>query len=763
MSILRLRGRCRPLPIATSPLLRNALPNWRLRFIHAALMLMFVAILCTAFHLILFRQADLQAQGEKVSNRDLSLPAFRGMIFDRHGNLLAGSVMTRTIIADPLQIKHDLAVQALAEILQQNFTRQLSDHLAQGGAFSLELPWPLGRDARNGLNKLNSKGIYSVNHLLRIEPEALNIEITHEKLVQVTAEVLQQEFARRLRQRLTPREVTASELAERKCRKWNQEDEFRVKLASPLNLEERQRLRELALEGIYPESGSRLRIEPKSLCTEKATLQLAQQQQIKKLAALLDLEASKLASMLEAGADKKSRYLELRRQVREDNAFQIAELNMVGLRDKIDFKRYYPLGKVSAHLVGFTGLGDSGQEGVERVFETELSGTPGLWKTTRDRKGGLIEDRGVTYAADGQDVHLSLDSRIQYLVFIALQQALARHRATAGSVVVLDAQSGEVLALVNLPSYDPNDRRVLSGDNLANRSVDHSYELGSVMKPFTIARALDKGIVRPNTVLDCTHGSFQVSGEAIPDHRSFGSLSVTQILHKSSNIGAARVGMAMSREEMGENLAAFGFGQKPGLGFPIETAGRLRPWKQWQPIDQSRIAYGYGFSASVLQLARAYLAFTREDRSLPPLSMLALNEPQAGGKPILSARTRHEMLDILEGAVSAPGATGGQARVPGYRVGGKTGTARKLVKGRYESGRYLATFVGIAPMSAPRVIIAVSIDDPTTGKYGGGDVAAPVFAEVAAGTLRSLGVAPDMPLQLAATILPSAVATGEVQ
>lgn len=668
MSILRLRGRCRPLPIATSPLLRNALPGWRLRFVHGALMLLFAAVIAMSLYLQIALQPDLQANGEKFSNHAQPLPAFRGMILDRHGNLLAGSVMTRTIVADPLQIKHDLVIQAVADILQQD-VKQLNRKLAQKKAFSLELATPISRDARQSLLELN-------------------------------------------------------------------------------------------IEGIYPESDHRLRIEPESLRTEKATLAWGQQSRIRELSALLDMEPGKLAKLMEDGLAKGRRYVELRRQVRESRASQIAELRIAGISQSGDFKRYYPMGAVSTHMVGFTGMGDSGQEGVERAFELELSGTPGVWKTIRDRKGRLIEDRGVTYAANGQDVRLSLDSRIQYLAYVALQQAVSKHRATAGSVVVLDAETGEVLALVNLPSYDPNDRRALFGDKLKNRSVEYSYELGSVMKPFTVARGLDKGIIRPNTVLDCTYGSFQVAGETIPDHRSFGELSVTQILQRSSNIGIARIGMAMTREEMGENLTAFGFGQKPGLGFPAETAGLMRPWKQWGPIDQSRIAYGYGVSASILQLARAYLAFTREDRSLPMLSMQALDQPPEGGKPVLSARTRHEMLDMLESAVSAPGATGGQARVPGYRVGGKSGTARKLIDGRYESGRYIATFVGMAPMSAPRIIIAISIDDPTAGKYGAGEVAAPVFAEVAAGALRSLGVAPDMPMQVA---IETGDITGELQ
>ncbi|MDR0233208.1 MAG: penicillin-binding protein 2 [Zoogloeaceae bacterium] len=673
MTVLRLRGNCRPLPIATSPLLRNALPDWRLRFVQSALMFMFAAVVVMASYLQMFWQSDSQEDGGKYSAYSQTLPAFRGMILDRHGNLLAGSIMTRTIVADPLQIKRDLVVQALADVLKQDF-RQLDRKLARGKPFSLEL-------------------------------------------------------------------------------------------SSPLTLNARQRLIELNLEGIYPESERILRIEPEALRAEKATLNLGSQPAIMELASLLDMETGKLVGMLEAGLDKGRRGVELRRQVRESRASQIAELGMVGVSQSGDFKRYYPMGTVSAHLVGFTGMGDSGQEGVESAFEKELSGMPGVWKTVRDRKGRLIEDRGVTYATHGQDVRLSLDSRIQYLAFIALQQAVSQHRAKAGSVVVLDAETGEILALANLPTYDPNDRSTLFGDKLSNRSVIYSYEFGSVMKPFTVARGLEKGIIRPDTVLDCSPGSFQVSGKPIPDHRNFRELSVAQILQKSSNIGTARIGMAMSREEMGDNLARLGFGQKPGEGFPVATAGQVHPWQRWQLVDQSRVAYGYGFSASILQLARAYLAFTREDRGLPPLSIVALDQPPEAGKPAFSARTRHEMLDMLESVVSAPGATGGQAKVPGYRVGGKTGTARKLVNGQYELGHYLATFVGIAPMSAPRLIIAVSIDEPSAGRYGGGDVAAPVFAQIAAGALRSLGVTPDMPLQLAAreAVAPVVVETGEIQ
>jgi len=671
MSILRLRGRCRPLPIATSPLLRNALPGWRSRFVHGALLAMFVAVVGMAFYLQMFWESESQADGEKRVSHSQPLPAFRGMILDRNGNLLAGSIMTRTIVADPLQIKRDMVLKTLADILQQS-PRKLERNLARKKTFTLELREALNRDAR-------------------------------------------------------------------------------------------QRLIELNLEGIYPESEHLFRIEPEALRLEKASLALDKQQPIRELAFLLEMESDKLANLLEAEVGKGRRYSELKRQVKESRASLIAELGISGISLSGDFKRYYPMGAVSAHLVGFTGMGDSGQGGVESAYEMELSGTPGVWKTVRDRKGRPIEDKGLTYAANGQDVRLSLDSRIQYLAFVALQQAVVQHRAVAGSAVVLDAKSGEVLALVNLPSFDPNDRSALFGDKLSNRGAIYSYELGSVMKPFTVARGLEKGIVRPNTVLDCSPGSFHVSGEVIPDHRSFRELSVSEIMQKSSNIGAARIGMALSREEMGENLAAFGFGEKPGDGFPAATAGVVRPWQKWRPLDQSRISYGYSYSASVLQLARAYLAFTREDRSLPQLSLLALDQAPAGGKPVISARTRHEMLDMLESVVNTPGGTGGQARVPGYRVGGKTGTSRKLVNGQYEAKRYLASFAGIAPMSDPRLIIAVSIDEPSQGKYGGGDVAAPVFAAIAAGALRSLGVTPDMPLQLAAEGTSVAVVSGEIQ
>ncbi|MDR2636734.1 MAG: penicillin-binding protein 2 [Zoogloeaceae bacterium] len=658
MSILKMRGRYRPLPISSSPLLRQALPDWRLRFVSRLLMVMFAAVLGMAFYLQIIRQSDLQARGEEFSDHSQTLPAFRGMILDRHGNLLAGSLMTRTIVADPLQIKRELAIRRLVGLI--------------------------GYDARQLERRLHRKA------------------------------------------------------------------PFEIKLTTPLTPEVRQGILQLGIAGIYPESTDTLRIEPENFKAEAAQLDLAREPVIQELAELLEMETGKLVATLEKGIHNGRRGIELRHQVRESRAARIADLKLAGLSQSGDFKRYYPMGKISAHLVGFTGVGDSGQEGAESVFDGDLSGTPGVWNTIRDRKGRLIEERSMTYAANGQDIRLSLDSRIQYLTFTALQQAIAAHQAKAGSALVLDAQSGEVLALANLPSFDPNDRRNLFGDKLRNRGVVFSYELGSVMKPFTVALGLEKGIVHPDTPLDCSPGSFTVAGEPIPDHSNhFRVLSVAQVLQKSSNIGAARIGMAVTRQEMGENLAAFGFGEKPGLGFPSESAGQVRSWKQWQSRDQARISYGYSFAASPLQLARAYLAFTRKERNLVPLSMLALDGPPEGGKPIISERTRRDMLDMLESVVNAPGATGWRAKVPGYRIGGKTGTAQKLVNGRYDRTRHLASFVGIAPMSAPRLIVVVSIDEPGIGGYGGGAVAAPIVSQIAAGALRSLGIAPDMPLQLA--------------
>jgi cell division protein FtsI (penicillin-binding protein 3) len=333
---------------------------------------------------------------------------------------------------------------------------------------------------------------------------------------------------------------------------------------------------------------------------------------------------------------------------------------------------------------------------------------------------------------------------VQYLAYTHLKQSLAEHRAKAGGVVVIDADSGEILALVNLPTYNPNNRTKLAGAQLRNRALTDTFEPGSTLKPFTAALALEQGKVRFDTQIQTAPGKMTIGSATISDAHAHGMLTVAQVIQKSSNIGSAKLALSMKPEEMWAMFDSLGFGAPLKLGFPGEAGGRLRPAKTWKPIEQATMAYGHGISVTLIQLARAYQAFAR-DGDLLPLSLSRVDVPPTTGKQVFSAQTAREVRAMLEMAVR-PGGTAPKAQIPGYRVAGKTGTAHKLESGAY-ANRYVASFVGFAPVSDPRLIVAVMIDEPSNGKYYGGEVAAPVFAQVMAGSLRTLGIQPDAPLK----------------
>jgi cell division protein FtsI (penicillin-binding protein 3) len=356
----------------------------------------------------------------------------------------------------------------------------------------------------------------------------------------------------------------------------------------------------------------------------------------------------------------------------------------------------------------------------------------------------VVEDVGSVHPpVDGRDMALALDAKVQYLAYTYLKQTLDENRAKAGGVVVLDAQTGEVLALVNLPSYNPNNRVRLTGAELRNRALTDSFEPGSTMKPFTIALAMEEGKVKFDTPIETAPGKLHIGPATISDSHAHGILTVAQVIQKSSNVGSAKIALSMQPEDMWAMFNAAGFGAPLRLGFPGEAGGRLRPAKTWRPIEQATMSYGHGISMTLIQLARAYLAFAR-DGDLPPLSLTRLDTPPPAGRQLFSAKTAREVRVMLEMVVQ-PGGTAPKARIPGYRVAGKTGTAHKVENGRY-ANKYVASFVGFAPVSKPRLVIAVMVDEPSNGKYYGGDVAAPVFAQVMADSLRTLGVAPDAPL-----------------
>lgn len=468
--------------------------------------------------------------------------------------------------------------------------------------------------------------------------------------------------------------------------------------------------------------------------------------QVRQLAALLDVDPREIARKLAAERG----FVYLKRQIPPDVAARIASLKLPGIHHQNEYRRYYPAGEVTAHMLGFTGSEDVGQEGIELALDKQLAGKPGSRRVIKDRRGQIVEDvESIRAPQEGKDAVLALDAKLQYLAYSQLRQAVTDHKAKAGGIVVLDARSGEVLALANLPTYNPNNRARLSGAQLRNRAFTDTFEPGSTFKPFTVALALDKGLVRFDTPIQTAPGRLTIGSATISDTHPHGVLSVAQVIQKSSNVGTAKLALNMPSEDMWTLFDQLGFGQPLKLGFPGEAGGRLRPWKRWRPIEQATMSYGHGISVTLLQLARAYQAFAR-DGDLVPLSLTRIDTPPAVGTRVFSEQTARELRVMLEMAVQ-PGGTAPKAQIAGYRVAGKTGTAHKLEGGVY-ANKYVSSFVGFAPASDPRLIIAVMIDEPGAGKYYGGEVAAPVFAAVMGSALRALGVPPDntpRPLQVA--------------
>lgn len=434
-------------------------------------------------------------------------------------------------------------------------------------------------------------------------------------------------------------------------------------------------------------------------------------------------------------------FVYLKRQVLPDVAEKISELKIDGVYQSREYKRFYPEGEAMAHIVGFTNVEDKGQEGMELAREGELAGRPGQRQVIKDRLGRVVEDIGVLQAPrEGKDLQLSIDSKIQYLAFNELKAAVQKHKAKAGGAVVLDAKTGEVLALANWPTYNPNDRRNLSGEQLRNRVLTDTFEPGSTMKPITVALALEQGKVRPESVIQTAPGRLTMGQHTINDTHDYGALTVAGVIQKSSNVGTTKIALNLDARDMWEMYQSIGLGQAPKIGFPGAVAGRVRPYKSWKPIEQATMSYGYGLSASLFQIARAYTIFAR-DGELIPVSMTKVDGPITGTQ-VISPKTARAVRGMLEMA-AAPGGTAPQAQTVGYRVGGKTGTARKQEGKGYAARKYRAFFAGMAPMSDPRVIVAVMVDEPMAGSFYGGVVAGPVFASIIGSTLRSLNVPPD--------------------
>lgn len=464
-------------------------------------------------------------------------------------------------------------------------------------------------------------------------------------------------------------------------------------------------------------------------------------QQISQLSDLLGVSERTLQKRL----SRKDAFVNLAPQVDMDVVRQVQAMHLEGLTYSPDVKRHYPGGEVSAHIVGFNNREDHGQEGVELANDKTLTGQNGARRVIRDRLGHVIEEMWTQEPVPGQDLHLSIDSRIQYIAYSAVRNAVEKHQAKAGAVVVADSITGEILALVSWPGFDPNDRSTFAFEKIRNRVVTDTYEPGSIMKPFAIAKALDMGIVRPDSLIQTSPGSIRVADRKISDTKDFGLLTVSQVIAKSSNVGTVKIAMQIPAQTLWETYSRLGFGQAPQVGFPGAVAGRLRPAKTWGPVEQATISYGYGLSTSLMQIAQAYTVFARNGDVIP-LTLMKQDHP-AVGEQIYRPEVARQMRAMMMTTVHR-GGTASRLKVTGYTVAGKTGTVYKVKNGEYVKD-YVASFVGVAPATQPRLVVAVMIDEPKDSGHVGGVVAAPVFGEVVEAALRTMLVNPDDPMMVA--------------
>ena len=457
------------------------------------------------------------------------------------------------------------------------------------------------------------------------------------------------------------------------------------------------------------------------------------------LAKLLDM---KVASLDQKVSNKQKEFIYIKRRIAPDLAEQVDALDIAGVYLEREYKRFYPAGDVTSHVVGFTGVDGNGQEGLELVRNDALAGQAGQRRVIKDRAGQIVEELEVVREpSDGDELTLSIDRRIQYLVFRELSKAIEQYKAKAGSAVVLDAKTGEVLAMVNFPTYNPNNPINIKGKT-RNRALTDVFEPGSTMKPVTAAAALEFGGYLTTTTVDTAPGYMKIGPATIHDTHSYAELTVAEVVKKSSNVGSAKIALSLDKKKLWNVFNQLGFGEKTDIGFPGEVRGKVRDYKTWRPIEQATMSYGHGISVTLLQLARAYTVFAN-DGELKPVSLVKLDKAPIG-QPVFSASVAKSVKDMLE-LVVQEGGTGTKAQVAGYRIAGKTGTAHKLGANGYERDKYVGSFVGLAPASNPRLIMAVMIDEPTSGQYYGGTVAAPVFSSVMSEVLRLLAVPQDAP------------------
>jgi cell division protein FtsI (penicillin-binding protein 3) len=477
--------------------------------------------------------------------------------------------------------------------------------------------------------------------------------------------------------------------------------------------------------------------------------------QIPRLAQALKLDREELARRITSNLDREFLYLARHRQPAE--AEQIKALGIPGVYTSREYRRYYPAGEVTGHLLGFTNVDDSGQEGLELAFDHWLAGEDGAKRVIQDRYGRIVQNvEGIRPARPGRDLVLAVDLRIQYLAYRELKAAIRDQRASAGSVVVLDVDNGEVLAMVNQPAYNPNDREQIQASTYRNRAATDIFEPGSSMKPFFVAAGLASGKYDNRSIIDTSPGFFKVGVKTFEDEHDLGAIDIATVLAKSSNVGMAHIALSLPPQEIWTTLSHLGFGQVTTSGYPGESAGLLPNYSQWRPIGIVTMSHGYGLSVTPLQLAHAYATIGSFGVSRPVSFLRVEGRPQ--GARALESQVCRELLGMLESVVAAEG-TGKLAAIPGYRVAGKTGTAWKATAGGYSTDRYMAVFGGVAPATAPRLAAIVVIDEPTAGQHQGGQVAAPVFSRIVGGALRLLAVAPDARVN-APEELPASVGSG---
>ena len=466
---------------------------------------------------------------------------------------------------------------------------------------------------------------------------------------------------------------------------------------------------------------------------------MAADAKLDQLAKYLHMDEKELSSLLKDRIGRQFVYL--KRHVAPALAEQVMLLNIPGVSLQREYRRYYPAAEVTSHVLGFTNIDDSGQEGIELAYDNWLKGSPGSKRVLKDRLGRVVENiESINTPDPGNELVLSIDRRVQYLAYRELKSAVNHHKARAGTLVMLDVKTGEIIAMVGQPSYNPNNRTGLKSGHYRNRALTDVFEPGSTLKPFTIATALESGLYNLKSTIDTHPGFFKVGDHTIRDHRDYGVIDLVTVIKKSSNIGASKIALSLEPLDLWSTLTKVGFGQATGSGFPGEVSGYLNPYNNWSEVEQATMSFGYGISTTALQLAHAYMPFATDGMMLP-VSFLKVTEPVSSSR-VFSASVARQVRTMLETVVQIDG-TGNKALVEGYRVAGKTGTVHKTTVGGYSEDRYLSLFAGMAPASNPRLIAVVIIDEPKGDQYYGGLVAAPVFANVMAGALRLLDIPPD--------------------